>query len=90
MGQKLERQVVEGIRQCWKEMRAVEIVLKEARDEFEGEDPLKPVVREALEDTKGKVQELAEAMAWAIGGELPEPDEPLVDAVRELLERTRG
>ncbi len=36
-----------------------------------------------------KVQELAEAMRWAVG-ETPEPEESLVDAVRGLLERTRG
>ena len=89
MGAQLERQVVEGIQQRWREIRAVEIVLEEARAKFGGEDPLRPVLREALEDAKGKVQELAEAMRWAVG-ELPEPDESLLRAVRGLLERGRG
>jgi len=64
-------------------------VLDEARNDFEGEDPLKPVLREALEDTKRNVRELSEGMRWAVG-ELPEPDESLIEAVMVVLERTRG
>lgn len=64
-------------------------MLDEARNDFEGEDPLKPVLREALEDTKRNVRELSEGMRWAVG-ELPEPDESLIEAVMVVLERTRG
>ena len=90
MGQGLEQQVVEGVQQRWREIRAAEIVVEEAGGEFRGEDPAKPVLRETLEDTKRKVRELAETMRWAVSEDLPKPDESLPEAVRGLLERTRG
>ena len=68
----------------------MEIVLEEAQAEFGAEDPLRPVQREALEDAKRTVKELSEALRWAVGDDLPEPEEPLLNAMRGLLERTRG
>jgi len=86
----LEARVRGELMQRWKELRATEVVLEEAREEFGGEDPAHPKLRESLNECKLKAQELREAMRWATGGELPDPDESLLDGVRGLLDRARG
>ena len=80
----------QGIRQRWREIRAVEMVLEEAKAELQGEDPLHFAIREKLEEAKRTVKELSEALMWAVGDDLPEPDESLLEGVRELLKRANG
>ncbi len=40
------------MRMRWEDIRALEIVIGEIAAEFDGEDPLRPLIREALERRK--------------------------------------
>jgi len=74
-------------REQWANARACEVVAAEAWDEF-GEDPLRPLIREALDDVKTRLTVLVEEIAPYTGAlELPEPDDALLDMARTLVAR---
>jgi len=50
---------------------------------------LRPILRKALEDAKRTLKELLEAVRFSCG-DLPEPDESLLDVVRGLGNRARA
>ena len=78
----------EGVPWCWQELRAVETVLEEVTQEFNGEDPLVPAVREVLDKTHQDLADLPSFLAALdVEVELPEPDEERVDAFRQRLLR---
>jgi hypothetical protein len=66
---------------CWQQVRACEIVLSEIAAWFDGEDPLKPVSREALNETRQKLSKVRGHLA-ALDQEceLAEPPEDVVEA----------
>lgn len=69
---------------CWQELRAVEAVLEEVAAEFDGEDPLLPLVREVLDKTRQDLAELHLLLDFVDAEvELPEPDEERVAFLRE-------
>jgi len=87
----LETRLRSDLVQRWKELRATEIVLEEVREEFDGEDPAVPQMRQGLAECKLKVQELRDGTErFGERIELPEPEESLLNVVRGLLERGRG
>jgi hypothetical protein len=91
-GDELARGVAFGLRdallQHWREIRSIEIVVEEARDEFDGEDPLEPEVRGQLDASKATLLEVHAAFSVYVGGiELPEPADLEVALVRNLIEK---
>jgi len=87
----LETRLRGDLAQRWKELRATEVVLEEAREEFGGEDAAHPELRQSLGECKLKVQESLEGMErFGLPVELEEPDQEPVEQVRGLLERRKG
>jgi hypothetical protein len=74
----------EGLPWCWQELRAVETVLDEVAQEFDGEDPLLPPVREVLDNTRQGLLELHPLLGFVdVEADLPEPDEERVQFLRQ-------
>ena len=80
----------EGTQMRWWELRAVELVVEEANEEFDGEDTLGPRLRQVLHDAKCRVQSIRDDLG-VFGGplELSEPDEEHIQLTKELLNRAR-
>jgi hypothetical protein len=79
----LREQLREGVPWCWREVRAVETVLEEVAAEFDGEDPLLPLVRQVLDKTRQDLVDLHLLLDFVDAeAELPEPDEERVEFLR--------
>ena len=88
MGIDLESRLRAVVPMRWSELRAIELALEEASEEFGGEDVLRPEIRQVLDDTKCKIQEARDAMqSFGEPLELSEPDEDRLSHARELLRR---
>jgi hypothetical protein len=75
------------MRARWIELRAAETVLNEVADEFDGEDPADPTIRDMLEDMRRDLEELAETLQVRVGEfELPEPSDDLLAKLRTVAE----
>jgi hypothetical protein len=82
----LIEKLVEDVRTGWRKVRAVETVFEEAREEFDGEDPADPSVREMLTEARRKIEETRRALAgYEIEAELQEPGEEELEMVRGLI-----
>jgi len=80
----LRESLREGIPWCWQELRATETVLAEVAEEFDGEDPLLPPVREVLNKTRQDLVELHPLLSFVdVEVELTEPDEERVEFLRQ-------
>jgi len=76
---------------CWGQLRAAEIVLDEVAAEFNSIDPLRAETRQELVETKQKLLETKEQLAYLeIEVELPEPDDELLETLREVVRRAVG
>jgi hypothetical protein len=76
---------------CWQQVRACEIVLAEIGVWFDGEDPLKPVSREALNETRVRLSRVRDHLdALDSEFELAEPPEEMVDAMRGVVRRSEA
>ncbi len=80
----------------WSDVRAIEIVVDKIADEqFDGEDPLRPVVRSALDDCRRQLSEVHACAQSDLGDfELSEPRSQVVDQLRQSVQaaarRQRG
>ena len=86
--EQLSEMLRSGIVMRWTEIRVVDILLEEIAGSFDGEDPLKPNIREGLEKARASVEKLARvggAYGWAV--ELEEPTEADVQEFRDALNR---
>ena len=80
----LRQSLREGVPWCWQELRAVEMVLDEVAQEFDGEDPLLPPVREVLDKTRQDLVDLHSSLPHVDAEvDLPEPDEERVAFLRQ-------
>ena len=78
----------EGLEEQWRKLRAVELLVAEAQEAFDGEDPCLPEVRHTLDHTKERLADLHESLrAYVEPFELLEPDEDEVEEVRALYDR---
>ena len=73
----------------WEELRSIDIVLDEVAREFDGEDPLRPVMRAVVEKTRKMLMDLHEVLSAARPLELKEPDEEAMDLARTFFENGR-
>jgi hypothetical protein len=71
------------------QVRACEIVLADIGAWFDGEDPLKPVSREPLNETRTRLSTVRDHLA-ALDKEfeLPEPPADVVDMLRGVVRRS--
>ncbi len=77
----------DGIRRHWCEVVAVESVVAEISQEFDGEDPLHPPARSTLDDIRKRLQDLHEKVQeYAELFDLPEPDEDTLTLMRQIVE----
>ena len=77
-----------GVEEQWRLLGAVEPVVGEVAVEFDGDDPALPVLRQVLDHSREKLEELhGETERFTGPFELPEPDEEDVAFVREIAER---
>ena len=80
----LRESLREGIPWCWQELLAVETVLEEVAQEFDGEDPLLSPVRDVLDKTRRDLVELHPLLRFVdVEVELPESDEERVEFLRQ-------
>ena len=70
----------------WQELGAIDIVLEEVAREFDGEDPLRPIMRGIVETTRKKLTDLHEVLSAVQPLELSEPGEEALDLVRTYFE----
>lgn len=75
----------------WRELRTAEVVLEEVAAEFDGEDPLHPRVRDALDEARQELEELVEKVQRRVGAfSLPEPDEEELATLRKTAKLAAG
>jgi hypothetical protein len=71
----------------WRQLAALDVVLAEVAAEFDGEDPLRPALRDCIEETRRHLEEVHHFLAEDKTTALPEPDDADVTWVREHFER---
>ena len=72
----LREQLREGVPWCWQEVHAVETVLEEVAAEFNGEDPLLPLVRGVLDKTREDLVGLQHPLLDAVDVDTDLPESP--------------
>jgi hypothetical protein len=78
----------DGIQLRWREVLAVEQVLEEVAEKFDGEDPARPQDRQAITEGKQELKELHEQVQQYAGPfELPDPGEEEIGMLREAVQR---
>ena len=87
--------LIEGMReiwpQRWRELRAAEIVVAEAAEEFDGEDPLDPEVRLMLDACRADLLDLREQIERYSGAlAQEEPEEELFVRLRAVVRNGPG
>ena len=85
--ERMEEVILLMLGMLWQDVRAVEIVLDEVAQEFDGEDPLRPVMRGILDRTRKKLSDLHELLSAIKPFELEEPDEDAMGLARTYFEK---
>jgi hypothetical protein len=75
-----------GVSQLWEDVRAIDTVVESVAVEFDGEDPLRPIMREVLENTRKKLTALHEYLSIEEPLELPEPGEEVMEIVQTYFD----
>ena len=73
----------------WEELRSIDKVLEEVAQDFDGEDPLRPVMRGIVEKARRKLANLHEVLAASGPLELKEPDEEALGLAWTYFENGR-
>lgn len=79
--------IKQGLQQHWFELRAIEICVQEVAEEFGGEDPMQPDVRELINDCLRSCTRLRDDVSAYVEIELPEPADDDIAQVRGLLDK---
>jgi len=83
----LKKSIRESIRSCWAEIEAIQTIIQKTREEFDGEDPAYPELRELLDDTAKQLEELHEESKKLVGNyRLPKPRDEQKSLMRELVD----
>ena len=73
----------------WEDLRAIDIVLEEVAREFDGEGPLRPIMRGIVAKTRKKLTDLHEVLSSREPVELKEPDEEALNLARTYFDNGR-
>ena len=77
-----------GVLEQWRTLGAVNAVVAEAAEEFDGEDPALPEMRQVLDQCKEKLMEThMETQRYTGPFELEEPNNDDLERVREIVEQ---
>jgi hypothetical protein len=77
-----------GVRENWRELRAIELQIDEVIAAFDGEDVLHPLVRDLFNEAKATLIELHDKVQEYTGPfELPEPDDELRATIEKIIAR---
>lgn len=80
--------VRDNLASYWKQLKAVDVVLAECAEEFDGEDPLKPQLRAYLDDALKRTEACKDELLEYIGDwELPDDLGEALALTRKLGER---
>ena len=85
LGRVLTLLVAAELTEVWGELLALEQIVQERGETFNGEEPLHPLTRAVLEEARTRAQELVEGLKPAFG-DLVLPEEPNARAVEALTE----
>jgi hypothetical protein len=78
----------DGLASCWTQLQAVDLVVAEYAEEFNGEDPLRSPMRDCLADALKRIEEAREGLEHYIGPwALPDDHTGAVELIRKLAER---
>jgi len=75
-----------GVSQLWEDVRAIDTVVDSVAVEFDGEDPLRPIMRGVLEATRKKLTALHEYLSIEEPLALPEPSEEVMEIVQNYFD----
>jgi len=88
LAEKMAATIRLGLEVRWIDIVAIDRVLAEVALEFNGEDPLKPILRDALEKARREHGEICQSLqAHGCDVELPEVTEGDIADVRRLIEK---
>ena len=83
----LTETLVDGIPNYWRQVKAVEAVIEEARKEFGGEDPCVPFIRSKLDEAKAQLEEIhGRLQELAVATELPEISDEDLKVPRGIMQ----
>ena len=83
-----KERVRSGVEEQWRLLGALELVVSEVAVECDGEDPAIPVIRQVLDHSRERLEELRGETERFMGPfELPDPDDEEVAFVCEIAER---
>ncbi len=86
LSDELRETIRSGIQMHWLEVRIVEILWDEVSEEFGGEDPARPILRQDINEAKAKLKDLSGGMCLGVEPvELSEPTEEMLDDARDGL-----
>lgn len=86
----LADQLRTGVSLRAQELEALDVVLREVAERFDGEDPIKPAARELIEATRDHLETLIEDVDRYLGGlDRGEPSEEQIAFLRRLIEQER-
>jgi len=79
--------LIEGIQEHHRWLRAIDLVVAEVASEFGGEDPLVPDLRDTLDKTRHRLEDVRREVQGYVGEiEMPDPGEDELEMVRGVLE----
>lgn len=80
--------VRDSLASCWTQLKAIDLVVAEYAEEFHGEDPLRPQIREHLDDALRRIEVTKDELLEYIGEwELPDVPGEALTATRRLAQR---
>lgn len=78
--------LTDGIAENWRQVKAVEAVVEEARKEFGGEDPCVPFIRSKLDEAKAVLEEIHQRLQeFGVATELPEISDEDLQVPRGIM-----
>lgn len=85
IGEALRSDICESVPTLWQEIRAVEVFTIEVAEEFGGEDPMMPELRDTLDAAKASLLDTAETLkAFGVKVRLTNPTAEVLESVRQL------
>ena len=85
LAEELRLDTLAEVRLRWQELRALDMVWDAIRDEFDGEDPVQPTLRESARATAETLQALAQRCGLK---KLPEPTQAFLDRTWGVVDRS--
>lgn len=82
----MEKILRECVAHLWDELMALDLVVAGVAEQFDGEDPLRPVMRGVLEKARLKLSTLHEFFSGKDAVEVTEPSEEALELVQTYFE----